>query len=82
MIYVLQDVKKIISSVPIPYISVNCSVYMFRVVTSPIIKTNITVITASGIGQTAFATFRCHGAVGTAVAVPTAPQQRKVAKAV
>jgi len=56
--------------------------YMFRLVTPPIIRINITVITASGTGQPAFATFHCRGAVGTAVARPTAPRQQKVAKAV
>jgi len=53
---------------------------MFRVVNAPIIKAHITVITASCTGKTVSATFRCRGAVGTAV--PTVPQQRKVAETV
>jgi len=41
--------------------------YMYRVVTPPIIRAHITVITASGTGQTVSANFRYRGAVGTAV---------------
>ena len=39
--------------------------YMFRVVTPPIIRSSITVITASGTGQTVSATFRYRGEDGT-----------------
>jgi hypothetical protein len=45
--------------------------YMFRVVTPPIIRSTYTVITAPGTGQTVSATLRYGGEVGTAF--PTSP---------
>jgi hypothetical protein len=40
--------------------------YMFRVVTPPIIRSTYNCITESGTGQKVPANFRCRGAVGTA----------------
>jgi ketosteroid isomerase-like protein len=36
---------------------------MFRMVTPPIIRGHVTVITESGTGETVSATFRCRGAI-------------------
>ena len=53
------------------YISVNCST-CFGWYLHPSLGAHITVITASGTGQTVAATFRCRGAVG--IAVGTGPR--------
>ena len=79
------------------YISVNCST-CFGWLIHPSSEALITVIAASGTGQTVSATFRCRGADGMAVptspvgmavptspvgmAVPISPRQREVAETV
>jgi hypothetical protein len=61
------------------FISVNCSTY-FGWQLHPSLGAHITVITASGTGQTVSATFRYGGEVESAV--PTSPPQRKLAETV